>query len=132
MNTGVRPWPCTACLTMAWINSSGGCSSPSMQLHQFVAVHRQGLQHVLALGGGIVGQRRGNLFYADLFAVVAVEINGLHRDQVDHALEIVFFADWQLHQHGVGVELVVQLLDDAAESAPVRSILLMNAKRGTW
>ena len=36
---------------------------------------------------------------------------GLHRDEVDHALELVLEADRQLQQDGVVVELLAQALD---------------------
>ena len=53
-----------------------------------------------------------NRFLADLLAVRAVEVQGLHRDQVDHALELVLAADRNLHQHGVAAELLLELLHD--------------------
>ena len=54
----------------------------------------------------------GNFFLADLFAVCAVEVVGLHRDQVDHALEVVFFADRVLHQHCVALQLLADHIHD--------------------
>ena len=53
-------------VTIAWISSSGDFLLGQQQLHQLVAVHRQGFEHVLAGGGGLVGQLGGNRLDADL------------------------------------------------------------------
>ena len=42
-------------------------------------------------------------------------MDGLHLDQIDHALEAVFSADRQLHRHGGGAELGLQLANDLGE-----------------
>ena len=103
------------------------------QLHQLVAVHRQAFQHVMAGGFGVGLQLGRDLLVADIFAVVAVEIDGLHRDQVDHAFEVVFFADRPLHEERRRSRAFRGLARRRGSgSAPVRSILLMNANRGTW
>ena len=45
------------------------------QLHQLVAVHRQAFEHLLPGGRGVVEQIGRNGFFADLFAVGAVEVD---------------------------------------------------------
>ena len=84
------------------------------QLHQLVAVHRQALEHLLPGSRGRLEQIGRNLFLADFFAVGAVEVISLHRDQVDHSLEIVLFADRPLHEDGIAAHLFADLLDDAS------------------
>ena len=54
-------------------------------------------------GFGLGQQLGGDRLFADLLAIVAVEIDGLHRDQVDHAFEIVFLADRPLHEDRIAV-----------------------------
>ena len=78
--------------------------------HQLVAVHRQTFQHRVALLLGFFQHVGGNGFAAHVFAVVAVEVHGLHRDQVDDACEFVFLADGKLHQNGVAFQLLAHLL----------------------
>ena len=56
---------------------------------------------------------RGDLLDADVLAVVAVEVDRLHRDQVDDAGQVGLEADRDLQHHGVVVELLAQLGDDA-------------------
>ena len=38
----------------------------------------------------------GNRLIANRFALIAVKIDGLHADQVDHALQVAFQADGEL------------------------------------
>ena len=54
----------------------------------------------------IVGR---DLLHAHGLAVVAVEVGGLHGDEVDHAFEFVFLADRDLHRDRVAAELVAEL-----------------------
>ena len=61
-------------------------------------------------GGGLQFGR--NLLDAHLLAVGPVEIVGLHRDQIDDAVEIVFLADGPLHEQGVAAHLLAHLPDD--------------------
>ena len=100
--------------------------------HQLVAVHGQAIR---AFADGRFWPSSSNsagiCFFADLFALFAVEVIGLHRDQIDHAFEFVFLADRPLHQHGIAAQLLATIAHNALGFAPVRSILLMNAKRGT-
>ena len=74
--------------------------------HQGIGIHRQGFEHRmpgLSRGCLVVGR---DLFHPDGFAVVAVEVGGLHRDQVDHTLKLVFLADRDLQPDRVTAELV--------------------------
>ena len=80
-------------------------------LHQLVAVHREGFEHLLPGGAGFVGHLGRDRFHADVLAVGPVEVICLLSHQVDHALKIGPAADRQLHQHGVATQLGAQLLD---------------------
>jgi len=55
----------------------------------------------------------GNLLFADVLAVVAVEVERLHLDEIDDALEVRLGADGELHEDGVVLELLAKLLADA-------------------
>ena len=55
----------------------------------------------------------------------------LHLDEVDDAREVLLGPDRKVDRHGTGAEAVAHRLHGASKSAPVRSILLMNAMRGT-
>ena len=68
------------------------------QLHDLVGDHREGLEHPLAgaLGGlDHVGRDR---LAADVLALLAVEVDRLAVDQVDHALEVRLGADRELER----------------------------------
>ena len=57
-----------------------------------------------------VGQEvGGDLGVAQLLAVVAVEVDGLHLEEVDHALELVLEADGDGEEYGVEAELLGEL-----------------------
>ena len=81
-------------------------------LHQLVAVHRERFEHVVPGRRGLFLQGGRNRFLAHLLAVRAVEVNRLHRHQVDDALELLLAADRNLHQHGVAAELLLELPHD--------------------
>ena len=51
-----------------------------------------------------------DLFGPDGFALLAVEVDRLHRQQVDHAGEVGLEPDRQLHGHGVVAELLLELV----------------------
>ena len=65
--------------------------------------------------GRRLGQGIGNLLLADGLAVVAIEVGSLHGDEIDHALELVFLADRDLHRDRVAAEFVAELADDPVE-----------------
>ncbi len=54
--------------------------------------------------------RRNGLF-ADLLAVVAVEIHRFFADQVNHAFEVLFQTNRKLRQHGIAAEFGTELLN---------------------
>ena len=81
------------------------------EFHHLVAIHRHRFQQVLAGGLDLLDHVGRNGLAADVLAVVAVEVQGLFAEQVDHALEIVFQADGKLHQHGIAAQLAAELLD---------------------
>ena len=82
-------------------------------LHEFVGEHGHRVEQFLALGLGLVAQVGGDFLDADVVALLAVEVDGLHGDQVDHALQVAFQADGHLDHDRVQVQLVAQLLGDA-------------------
>ena len=68
------------------------------QLHDLVGDHREGLEHPLAGALGGLDHVGGDRLEADVLAVVAVEVDRLPLDQVDHALEVGLGADRQLER----------------------------------
>ncbi|OQC73093.1 MAG: hypothetical protein BWX45_00692 [Deltaproteobacteria bacterium ADurb.Bin002] len=55
---------------------------------------------------------RRNVLHADLFAAFSVEINGFHRHQIDHAFQLRFKSDGNLHGHGVMPQFGSKLFND--------------------
>ena len=82
-------------------------------LHERIGIHRQRLEHLVPGLGGRLSQASRNRLAAHVLAVVAIKIERLHGDQIDHALKLVFLADRNLHPHRIAAELVLELLDDA-------------------
>ena len=58
-----------------------------------------------------LGHAGRNGLFTDVFAVFAVEVQGLLAEQVDHAFEVVFQTNGKLHQHGIAAELAAELLN---------------------
>jgi hypothetical protein len=83
------------------------------RLGQIVREERDRIEHGLARGLGLALQLGGDRVLADLFAVVALEVDRLHRDQVDHALVLALQTDRELHEHGVVLELFAELFHHA-------------------
>ncbi len=79
------------------------------QFQELVAVHRQRLEHVLAVLLRLVLQFGRDLVGANLLAVGALVVNRLHRHQVDDPLEVRFLADRKLHEHRVAGQFLAQL-----------------------
>ena len=77
--------------------------------HQLVVVHRKTLEHLLSSRLGLGLHRLGNRFDSQHFAVLAIEVHRLHRDQVDNAFEIFTQTDRQLHQHRFHAQLGADL-----------------------
>ena len=71
--------------------------------HLVVVLLRQ-LEHIL-----------GNLFLADVLALVVVVDLGLHGDQVDDAAEGFFLTDGQLNRHRIGMQAILHHVNDAEE-----------------
>ena len=69
------------------------------RLQQLVVEHREFFEHLVASGLGLGLHRLGDRLASQHFTILAVEIGRLHRDQVDHSLEVGRDADRQLHQH---------------------------------
>ena len=84
------------------------------RFHHLVAVHRERFEHILARFFVFVDEFRRNIFFANFFALRAVEVISATGDQVDDAFEVLLGADRDLHHHRFAVELFVQLLNDAA------------------
>ena len=62
---------------------------------------------------GLLPQFIRDFFFPDGFAIVAIEIDCLHSHQVNHALQMVFLANRQLHGDRIDFKFVTKLLDDA-------------------
>ena len=84
--------------------------------HQLVVVLGGGLDELVAVHLGVVGQLGGNLADGRVDAlVVLVEEDGVHLDEVDDADERVLGADRELERHRAGVEAVLHHLHDVVE-----------------
>ena len=101
------------------------------QRHDRVGKHRERLEHPLAGALGGLGELGRDRLATDVLALVAVEVDGLAVDQVDHAGEARLGADRDLSGMAVRPSLLSSCWITLAGLAPVRSILLMNAMRGT-
>ena len=96
----------------SWISSSEtGSSESSSSISSSLYIDRPSSMCWRALAASSFSSA-GISSVADVLAVGAVEVDGLHRDQVDHALEVVFLADRPLHQHGVAAHLFADLGHD--------------------
>ena len=79
-------------------------------LGELVVVERERVEHV---GVPLVSVRLhvvGNVLGDHVVAVGARDVNRLHVDEVDEALELVLEADRQLQEHGVQVQLLFELI----------------------
>ena len=81
--------------------------------HERIGIHRQRLEHFVPGLGGRLGQACRNRLATHGLAVVAIKIERLHGNQIDHTLKLVFLADRNLHPHRIAAELFLELLDDA-------------------
>ncbi len=82
-------------------------------LGELVGEHRQGVEHLLARLLRLVDHVGRDVALEDLLAVRALEAEGPHLDEIDHALELVFEADGELEEHRVQVQLLAELVLDA-------------------
>jgi hypothetical protein len=95
------------------------------RLGELVREERDRVEHLLALGLRGRTQAVGDFLGADLLAVVAVEVERLHRHEVDDALMVRLEPDGDLHHHRVVAQLLAQLLADAGR-ARARAIALVD------
>ncbi len=78
--------------------------------HQFVGGFGGRLDHLLAPGLAIGLQAGGDGAVLEFHAeAVFIPVDGLHLDQIDHALELIFRADGQLHRHRLGAQTALNL-----------------------
>ncbi len=84
--------------------------------HQLFAGFGSGLDHELASFFRSRLQIGRDVAVLELHALRGfIPVDGLHLQQVDNALEVVFSADRQLHRHGNRAQLGLQLADDLLE-----------------
>ena len=74
-----------------------------------------GLDHRLAMLLRLGQQLGRDVHDLDVMAEVVAVQDRLHRDEVDHALEVLLGADRDLDRHGVGAEAVLDHVDAAPE-----------------
>ena len=87
-------------------------------LHQAVGVHGEALKHRMPLFVSWPLEFRGDVFNANRFAIVPVEVDCPHRDQINDALKVILFADRQLHRDGIDLEFVSKLFHNPMEIGP--------------
>ena len=81
-----------------------------------VVVHLgDGVDHRRAVLLGLCAQLGRDVHDLDLVAQVVAEVDGLHPDEVDDALEGVLAPDRDLHRHRVGAEALADRVDTAPE-----------------
>ncbi len=76
--------------------------------HDFVAVVGAAVDEPGAVFVGLVNEFGRNFLFDQIFAVGAFEVVGLHFDEVDHALQLVFEAYRNLHHAGLVVQLFAE------------------------
>ena len=79
------------------------------RLHELVVVHGGRLQQLLAVFLGLGDEMGRNLGITEVLAIVAVEIDGLHVEEVDDALELVLEPDGNREEDRVEAELFGEL-----------------------
>ena len=105
--------------------------------HDFVAVVCAAVDQLFTVFVSLVNEFGRDFLFDHVVAVSAFEVVGLHFDEVDHALQLVFETDRNLHDAGLvaqGLWLSFSLSMTATRSgfAPERSHLFTNTTRGTW
>ena len=80
-------------------------------LHQFIGKHRGGLDHLFPSLTGLGQQFRRDLLSPDTLAVVSIEVDRLHGQQIDHTLEIRFQTDRDLQGNGIVAQFGAELAD---------------------
>ena len=93
-----------------------------MSSSSYIEADSRSSSRYLAASAGEVGRDLG---VAQVLAVVAVEVDGLHVEEVDDALELVLEADGDGEEHGVEAELLGQLGLDL-EGVGARAVALVD------
>ena len=88
------------------------------QAHDLVGEHRQGLEHPLAGALGGLDQLGRDRLDADVLALLAVEVDRLAVDQVDHAGEVRLQPHRDLERDGRQAQLALELLDHVGRVGP--------------
>jgi len=77
---------------------------------QFIGRERNRIQQLFPVAIGLFTQFGRNFFSSDILAALAVKINGLQADQVNHPSEIIFEPDGNLQQGRSPAEFVDDLI----------------------
>ena len=88
------------------------------RFHEFIGEHRNGIEHRFSGRLGGIPHILRDLLLHDILAVIPLEKEGLHPNQIHHAREIRLEPDRQLHHDGVVTELLPQLLGDLGGIRP--------------
>ena len=94
------------------------------RFHQFVGIHRDGIEHLCALFFGLFAERSGNVFDTPDFPIRAIEVVRLHCDEIDYTFVVAFETDRNLHHDSVVLQFFAQLGHDTKRvcSGPVRLV----------
>ena len=85
-------------------------------VHQLVRSFSGRLDHLLTPFVGGVNEISGDVFIVELHALAGfVPDDGLHFEKVNNAAEVVFSADRNHDRHGVAVQTVLDLIENAEE-----------------
>jgi hypothetical protein len=95
------------------------------RLGQLVVDHAELVEHLLAELVALLLHLGRDLGVLDIVAVIAVEPDRVHLDQVDHALELVLEADRGLDHDRVQAQLLAELVADA-ERVGARAVELVD------
>jgi len=93
--------------------------------HEDIVEHRRGLDELLAVPLGVGLEVGGDLGVTEVHAAVAVEVDGLHLEEVDDALELVLETDGEGHEDRVEAELLGELGLDL-EGVGARAVALVD------
>ncbi len=97
------------------------------QGHDLVGEHRQRLEHPLAGALGGLGELGRDRLDADVLALLAVEVDRLAVDQVDHAGEARLEPHRDLQRDGRQAQLALELLDHVGRVGP-RAVHLVDER----
>jgi len=100
------------------------------RLHELVGEHGRRLDHLRPLRRRFIAQLGGDFSGTHHLAVFSVEVQGLHVDEIDDALEVHLQADRDLQGHGVVAELRPELGDHAGRVGPAAVALVDEGDAG--